>query len=138
MLTDEKGSLCASDMQYGFKQGSIMSLCTAMVHESISYYFHNGSNVYGLKLDASKAFDHAKYCKLFRILLEKKVYIYIITNHLSLVICLVISLSLGWWKMIHCHPKQSDMPYRSPDDGSFVFISYYLISLGHLQLMYMR
>ncbi len=32
---------------------------------------HNGSNVYGLMLDASKAFDHYNYCKLFRMLLKK-------------------------------------------------------------------
>ncbi len=50
-----------------------MSLCTAMVQETISYYVHNGSNVYGLMLDASKAFDCVNYCKLFCILLDKKV-----------------------------------------------------------------
>ncbi len=44
-----------------------------MVQETISYYVHNGSNVYGLMLDASKAFDRVNYCKLFRILLDKKV-----------------------------------------------------------------
>ncbi len=38
-----------------------------------NYIIHNGSNVYGLMLDASKAFDHVNYCKLFRILLDKKV-----------------------------------------------------------------
>ncbi len=38
----------------------------------ISYYVYNGSNVYGLKLDARKAFDPVNYCK-FRILLDKKV-----------------------------------------------------------------
>ncbi len=73
ILTKEKGSLCTINLQYGFKQGSSTSLCTAMVQQTISYYVHNGSNVYGLMLDASKAFDHANYCKLFRILLDKKV-----------------------------------------------------------------
>ncbi len=37
-----------------------------MVQETISYYVNNGSNVYGLMLDASKAFDRVNYCKLFR------------------------------------------------------------------------
>ncbi len=73
ILTKEKGSVCTSDLQYGFKQGSSTSLCTAMVQETISYYVHNGSNVYGLMLDASKTFDRVNYCKLFRILLDKKV-----------------------------------------------------------------
>ncbi len=43
------------------------------MQESISYYIHSGSNVYGLMLDASKAFDRVIYCKLFHILLDKKV-----------------------------------------------------------------
>ncbi len=50
-----------------------MSLCIAMEQETISYYVHNGSHVYILMLDASKGFDHVNYCKLFPILLDKKV-----------------------------------------------------------------
>ncbi len=65
ILIKEKGSLCTSDLQYGFKQGSSTSLCTAIEQETISYYVHNGSNVYGLMVDASKAFDGVNYCKLF-------------------------------------------------------------------------
>ena len=41
--------------------------------ETISYYNANGSNVYALMLDASKAFDRVNYCKLFRVLLKRKV-----------------------------------------------------------------
>ncbi len=37
ILTKEKGSLCFSDLQYGFKQGYSTSLCTAVVHETISF-----------------------------------------------------------------------------------------------------
>ena len=40
--------------------------------ETISYYNANGSNVYALMLDASKAFDRVNYCKLFRVLLKRK------------------------------------------------------------------
>ncbi len=72
ILTKEEAHLCTSILQFGFKQGSSNSLCTARGQETISYYVHNGSNVYGLMLDDSKAFDHVNYCKLFRILLEKK------------------------------------------------------------------
>ncbi len=72
ILTKEEAHLCTSNLQFGFKQGSSTSLCTAMVQEIISYYAHNGSNVYSLILDASKAFDCVNYCNLFRILLERK------------------------------------------------------------------
>ncbi len=41
-----------------------------MVQETVSYYVHNGTNVYGLLLNASKAFDSVNYCKLFRLLLD--------------------------------------------------------------------
>ncbi len=73
MLTKEGAHLCTTNLQFGFKQGSSTSLCTTMVQETISCYVHNGSNVYGLMLDASKAFDRVNYSKLFRILLEKKI-----------------------------------------------------------------
>ncbi len=72
ILTKEEAHLFTSNLQLCFKQGSFTSLCTAIVQETISYYVHNASNVYGLMLDASKAFDHVNYCKLFRILLQQK------------------------------------------------------------------
>ncbi len=34
--------------------------------ETVHYYNFNRSNVYVLLLDATKAFDRVKYCKLFR------------------------------------------------------------------------
>ncbi len=37
----------------------------------MSYYVHNGINVYGLLLDASNAFDRVNYCTLFRVLLDR-------------------------------------------------------------------
>ncbi len=43
-----------------------------MVQETSSYYVHNQSNVYELRLNASNAFDHVTYCKICRILLDKK------------------------------------------------------------------
>ncbi len=42
-----------------------------MLQETISYYVHNGTNVYGLLLDANKAFDQVNYCKLFHILIDR-------------------------------------------------------------------
>ena len=43
-----------------------------VMQETISYYNANGSNVYALMLDASKAFDRVKFSKLFRILLNRQ------------------------------------------------------------------
>ena len=48
-------------------------MCTCMVQETLSYFVHEKSNVYGLVLDASKAFDRVNYVKLFRIMLKKGV-----------------------------------------------------------------
>ena len=48
----------------------LLSLCTTMVQETISYFIHGRSNVCGLLLDASEAFDRVNYCKLFKILLS--------------------------------------------------------------------
>ncbi|MBL0687060.1 MAG: hypothetical protein JJV94_04450 [Sulfurospirillum sp.] len=63
ILNKEEHQLNTSDLQFSFKQGSSTSLCISMVQETISYYVHNGTNVYGLLLDASKAFDQVNYCK---------------------------------------------------------------------------
>ena len=48
-------------------------MCTTMIRETISYFVNKGSNVYGLVLDAIKAFDRINYCKLFRILLKRNI-----------------------------------------------------------------
>ncbi len=55
----EQKSLCTSNLQFGFKEG------TYVVNETISYYNFHKTNVHVLKLDASKAFDREKYCKIF-------------------------------------------------------------------------
>ncbi len=73
ILTKESDNRCSSNLQFNFNPGASTSLCTIMVQETISYYVNNGSNVYSLMLDASKAFDCVNYCKLFRILLENNI-----------------------------------------------------------------
>ncbi len=78
ILIKEKCSLCTSDLQYGFKQVSSTSLCTSMVQEAISYYVHNGSNFYGLMLDASKAFDRVTIVNCFEFCWIRKFVLYII------------------------------------------------------------
>ena len=69
----EKDNLMTSHLQFGFKEGASTSLCTSMVRETVSYFVNRGSNVYGLLLDASKAFDRVNYVKLFKILLLRNV-----------------------------------------------------------------
>ena len=73
VMKREEYNLQTSDLQFGFKEGLSTTLCTAMVKETISYFNHDGSNVYGLLLDASKAFDRVNYVKLFDIMLNKGV-----------------------------------------------------------------
>ncbi len=69
-----------------------------MVQETISYYVHNGSNAYGLMRDASKAFDRVNYCKLFRILLQKK----LCPLHCRLLLNMYINQTLKVrWESIH-------------------------------------
>ncbi len=46
ILTKDEVHLCTSNLQFGFKQGSSTSLCTAMVQEIISYYVYNVSEFY--------------------------------------------------------------------------------------------
>ena len=61
-----------SDNQFGFKEKLSTNMCTFALNETISYYTKNGSQVYALFLDASKAFDRLNYVKLFNKLLHKK------------------------------------------------------------------
>ena len=73
ILNIESEHLFTNDLQFSFKACSSTTMCTTMIRETISYFVNKGSNVYGLVLDATKAFDRINYCKLFRILLERNV-----------------------------------------------------------------
>ena len=72
ILSKEQGALLTSQLQFGFKENISTTQCTYVMQETISYYNANRSNVYALKLDASKAFDRVKFSKLFRILLNRQ------------------------------------------------------------------
>ena len=60
-----------SEMQFGFKNGSSITMCTFMVQQTISHYLTNKSNVNVLMLDASKAFDRVHYTHLFKKLISR-------------------------------------------------------------------
>ncbi len=93
VMTKTKDNLCTSNLQFSFKPGASTTLYTGMVQDNISYYVNNESHVYGLLLDASKAFDHVNYCKLFRTLLDRNI------SHLY--ICILIkSYGLGGKQLI--------------------------------------
>ena len=67
----ERDKLFSSNLQFGYKAGLSTTMCTGAMCEVINYYVSNGSNVHMLMLDASKAFDRVRYCKLFRILMSR-------------------------------------------------------------------
>ena len=69
--TKHKSVFETSNNQFGFKENISTNMCTFVLNETISYYTKNGSPVYALFLDASKAFDRVNYVKLFKKLLEK-------------------------------------------------------------------
>ncbi len=72
-MTKEKDNLCTSNLQFSFKPGASTTLCIGIMQETLSYYVNHESNVNGLLLDASSAFDYVNYCKLFRALLDRNV-----------------------------------------------------------------
>ena len=70
-LIDDK--MMTSMYQFAYKEGFSTSLCSFLVAETIQYYKTNGSNVFMLSLDASKAFDRVMHTKLFQILIDKSI-----------------------------------------------------------------
>jgi hypothetical protein len=85
--------LSSSQLQFGFKVKSSTSMCTMVLKESISYYVSNQSSVFCTFLDASKAFDRVRYCKLFRLLVVRQVP--------ALIIRVLINFYLGNFVRVH-------------------------------------
>ena len=64
-------ALSSNDSQFGLKPKHSTSQCTFVVKETVQYYLNGGSIVYGMLLNASKAFDRVQFIKLFRLLLSR-------------------------------------------------------------------
>ena len=73
IILKEQHSLCSSELQFGFKKSLSTTQCTFSMLEIFDYYNFNYSSVNVLMLDAGKAFDRVKYCKLFAALLERDI-----------------------------------------------------------------
>ena len=73
ILSKEHYALTTSHLQLGFKQHMSTTHCTYVMIKTISHYNADGSDVYALMLDASKAFDRAIYGKPFIVLLKRQV-----------------------------------------------------------------
>ena len=56
--------------QFGYKSNMSTVTCSFILNQTIQYYKNNGSNVYCLFLDASKAFDRVCHKKLFKCLID--------------------------------------------------------------------
>ena len=61
------------DLQFGFQKDNSTSLCSWMAFETIDYYIRNGSIVYGVLMDCTKAFDTIQHSKLFKKMLDANV-----------------------------------------------------------------
>ena len=64
---------CSYSLQFGFKAKHSTSMCTMILNEITAYYTAGGGSLYCTMLDATKAFDHVEYCKLFNCLLRRDI-----------------------------------------------------------------
>jgi hypothetical protein len=103
ILNENKKVLVTSDVQFGFKPKSSTTHCAFVLDEIINYYNKNGSEVFVLMLDCTKAFDRVHYAKLFNILIEKKLCP-VICRFLALLYCNQ-TLCVKWGNTISKHFK---------------------------------
>jgi Reverse transcriptase (RNA-dependent DNA polymerase) len=81
--------LSTSELQFGFKPKHSTNMCSMVLKEVVDYYVTNGNDVYCVMLDATKAFDRVHYCKLFALLIERKLPFVVI----RLLLCMYINCS---------------------------------------------
>lgn len=72
LLHSHSHVLMSSDLQFGFKAHHSTMTCNFVLQEVVQHYVTNGSKVFCLSLDASKAFDRVQYIKLFKLLMSRK------------------------------------------------------------------
>ena len=68
-----KPFLSTSDHQFGFKRGTGTDMCIFLLKQIISSYLQQGSPIFSVFLDASKAFDQVSHELLFKKLLLRDV-----------------------------------------------------------------
>ena len=71
ILNKQKNVLITSELQFGFKAKHSTALATSVLLQTVDYYIDNGGRVYGLALDATKAFDRVEYSRMFSLLIER-------------------------------------------------------------------
>ena len=71
ILQDTPNPFKTDTFQFGYKENSSTTLCSATLMETVSYFISNNTKVYAVLLDATKAFDRVKFSKLFNILLDR-------------------------------------------------------------------
>jgi hypothetical protein len=76
--------LVSTSLQFGFKTGHSTSMCSMILKETLEHYRRNNNTVYCVMLDATKAFDRVGYCKLMRLLFDKKIPPVVIRTLLSM------------------------------------------------------
>ena len=72
IIETHEDNLITNDLRFGYKKQSSTIVCTSLLLNTVEYYRENDSDCYILLLDASKAFDHVEYVKLFSDLRECK------------------------------------------------------------------
>ena len=104
VIIDKVGDKLTTSMyQFAYKEGYSTSLCSFLVAETIQYYKSNGSNVFMLSLDATKAFDLVQYSKLFKLLIER--------NICPLLIRFIINIYLSSLAIVKWNGAQSE-PFK--------------------------
>ena len=96
VLSRYRHLLSSNNLQFGFKKGHCTQMCTMVLKEAISYYVNNNNAVFCTFLDATKAFDRVQYCKLFNLLIDRKLPSCIIRFLISFYIDSVVFVSWSY------------------------------------------